>query len=42
MKPMSNSDVATTSTNEHTMAPDEIIEDQSKDADENKVFISIV
>ncbi|XP_062182896.1 disease resistance protein PIK6-NP-like [Phragmites australis] len=36
MKPMSSSDVATTSTNEHTMAPDEIIEDQSKDADQKK------
>lgn len=37
MKPVSISDVAITSTNNHTVAHGEIIDDQSMDADEKKV-----
>ncbi|XP_022684552.1 uncharacterized protein LOC101767151 isoform X2 [Setaria italica] len=37
MDPVSNSDVATTSTNAQTMAPSEIAENQCKDVDEMKV-----
>ncbi|EEE58049.1 hypothetical protein OsJ_08884 [Oryza sativa Japonica Group] len=37
MKPVSISDVATTSTNDHTVAHGDIIDDQSMDADEKKV-----
>ncbi|RCV38742.1 hypothetical protein SETIT_8G166900v2 [Setaria italica] len=37
MDPVSNSDVATTSTNTQTVAPSEITENQCKDVDETKV-----